>query len=421
MSCSASTQDLAAASTTTTTTTPTATRQDNLSAAIVDSYGFYLHDPTDRRARGTASVEESSHNRLQRLSSQWTVEQLRQMEHWWCSDFFLYLRIVKRDGCNSPGTEKRRSCCRCSTTSTRQSSFVAVELAPHLAKSNRDVCLSCRFYQRWEYQLLTHGGCPHDSLRPLLWSFFSGASQQSAAAQEKERHYYSQLVDTDIDRKTADAICRDISRTLPSHCFFSPSSSSSFGQEQLRRVLHAYAAADEEVGYCQGMGFVVAVLLIVAPEEEAFSLFYHSMGLGSLSASPLALRRLYTKEFALLHTLLDILQSQVELLLPSLAAHFTETSVTVSLFAAQWYLTLFSCMLPMPLLLPLWDVVFLKGWPVLMQLAVVLLGDTESMLLQLDMEGILLHLRQLQLPSNDAAALLRRVVATPVGEAVYQL
>ena len=38
----------------------------------------------------------------------------------------------------------------------------------------------------------------------------------------------------------------------------------------LRNVLLAYAAHNAEVGYCQSMNFLAAVLLLVADEETAF-------------------------------------------------------------------------------------------------------------------------------------------------------
>ncbi len=39
------------------------------------------------------------------------------------------------------------------------------------------------------------------------------------------------------------------------------------GQAALRRVLRAYAAYDQEVGYCQGMNFVAGLLLMYMPGE----------------------------------------------------------------------------------------------------------------------------------------------------------
>ena len=46
------------------------------------------------------------------------------------------------------------------------------------------------------------------------------------------------------------------------------------GQTSLRRILLRYAAIDEAVGYCQGMGFLAAILLTYMAEDEAFWVFH---------------------------------------------------------------------------------------------------------------------------------------------------
>lgn len=46
------------------------------------------------------------------------------------------------------------------------------------------------------------------------------------------------------------------------------------GQSQLYRILTAYAHLDRHVGYCQGMHFIAALLLLVGiPETAAFYTF----------------------------------------------------------------------------------------------------------------------------------------------------
>ena len=42
------------------------------------------------------------------------------------------------------------------------------------------------------------------------------------------------------------------------------------GQSRLERVLFAYSVANPEVGYTQGMNYIVALLLGYMPEEEVF-------------------------------------------------------------------------------------------------------------------------------------------------------
>ena len=70
-------------------------------------------------------------------------------------------------------------------------------------------------------------------------------------------------------------ILRDITRTFPSHPFFALPSCRSWkertntllpkkpGVEMIRHVLLALATARPDIGYCQGMNFVVGVLLLV--------------------------------------------------------------------------------------------------------------------------------------------------------------
>lgn len=55
-------------------------------------------------------------------------------------------------------------------------------------------------------------------------------------------------------------IRRDIARTYPEHDFFKEKDG--LGQEALFNVMKAYSLHDREVGYCQGSGFIVGLLLM---------------------------------------------------------------------------------------------------------------------------------------------------------------
>lgn len=46
------------------------------------------------------------------------------------------------------------------------------------------------------------------------------------------------------------------------------------GQQKLFNILAVYASYNPEVGYCQGMAYVAAVLLMHMPEEDAFWALY---------------------------------------------------------------------------------------------------------------------------------------------------
>lgn len=70
-------------------------------------------------------------------------------------------------------------------------------------------------------------------------------------------------------------IKRDIARTYPEHEFFREEGGR--GQGGLFNVMKAYSIHDSEVGYCQGSAFLVGVLLLQMPEEEAFAVFVRLM------------------------------------------------------------------------------------------------------------------------------------------------
>eukprot|EP00997_Jenningsia_sp_PLL12_P001191 NODE_1189_length_1247_cov_134.226210_g967_i0.p6 GENE.NODE_1189_length_1247_cov_134.226210_g967_i0~~NODE_1189_length_1247_cov_134.226210_g967_i0.p6 ORF type:complete len:111 (-),score=33.82 NODE_1189_length_1247_cov_134.226210_g967_i0:580-912(-) len=66
-------------------------------------------------------------------------------------------------------------------------------------------------------------------------------------------------------------LSRDIPRTFPDHPTFA--SATGIATQALYNVLAAYAEHDPDVGYVQGMAFIVATLLLEMAEEPAFWAF----------------------------------------------------------------------------------------------------------------------------------------------------
>jgi len=59
-------------------------------------------------------------------------------------------------------------------------------------------------------------------------------------------------------------IMRDVRRTFPSHSFFRKGQR---GSVMLTRILKAFSSARPDIGYCQGMNFVVGLLILVRLNE----------------------------------------------------------------------------------------------------------------------------------------------------------
>lgn len=124
--------------------------------------------------------------------------------------------------------------------------------------------------QRWkEFRSLVLGGIPV-AYRHKIWTECSGASSLKIPG------YYEDLLtqpppsdstDEHDDALVTAQIEMDITRTLTDNVFFR----SGPGKQKLRQVLIAYSRRNREVGYCQGMNMIAAMLLLSMPtEEDAF-------------------------------------------------------------------------------------------------------------------------------------------------------
>jgi len=89
------------------------------------------------------------------------------------------------------------------------------------------------------------------SLRGLIWQVLAKSKDG-----ELEAKYADLLKETSAHEKQ---INRDMNRTFPNHEYFQVEG---LGQESLFNVVKAYSLYDTEVGYCQGLSFVVGPLLL---------------------------------------------------------------------------------------------------------------------------------------------------------------
>ncbi|RWS30027.1 rab GTPase-activating protein 1-like protein [Leptotrombidium deliense] len=214
-------------------------------------------------------------------------------------------------------------------------------------------------------------------------------------------------------------IKRDINRTFPGHDYFRNIE----GQESLYRLCKAYSIFDEEIGYCQGLSFVAAALLLHMSEEEAFALLVKIM-------HDYGLRTLFRCGFEELYLRFYQLERLMEDQMPDLFSHFQEIGVETHMFASQWFLTLFTAKFPLHVVFYILDIFLLDGLETIFKVAIALLSLSKRELNGLDFEGVLKHFR-VQLPKKyrsdeGAKLLLKTAVAVkvkklPKFEKEYQL
>ncbi|KAI9483064.1 MAG: rab-GTPase-TBC domain-containing protein, partial [Benjaminiella poitrasii] len=158
---------------------------------------------------------------------------------------------------------------------------------------------------------------------------------------------YAQLKDEPTSYEAL--IRRDIHRTFPNTDMFSQES----GQRALERILRAYSLYDTDVGYCQGLAFLVGPLLLNA--KETFCVLIRLM-------ETYGMRTLFTLDMEGLH--LRLFQLDVLLLefLPNLH-HFLNTihEIHPQMYASHWFLTVFAYNFPLPLVYRIYDIMFAEG------------------------------------------------------------
>ncbi|KAI5123943.1 hypothetical protein M0805_006357 [Coniferiporia weirii] len=214
------------------------------------------------------------------------------------------------------------------------------------------------------------------SLRGMMWQLMSASKDT-----ELEATYVRLLKESSSHEK---AILRDLGRTFPHHDYFTDGQG--IGQGNLFNVLKAYSLYDPEVGYCQGLPFVVAILLLNTPDEEAFCLLVrlmHSYGL----------RGHFLPEMPGLQLRMYQFDRLVEELLPVLHVHFLRQGVKSSMFCSQWFLTMFSYRFPLDIVFRIYDNVLASGVESIFAFSVVLLQKNEEALLKLKFDDILAFLK----------------------------
>uniref|UniRef100_A0A5S6R4J5 Rab-GAP TBC domain-containing protein n=1 Tax=Trichuris muris TaxID=70415 RepID=A0A5S6R4J5_TRIMR len=249
-----------------------------------------------------------------------------------------------------------------------------------LVLANWDVCLS-----KWSDNLdkrpkeivnLIRNGIP-DQLRGDVWQLLAGCHE----VPQLSKNYYSLL---EKDCPNEQVILRDIHRTFPAHEYFKQSGG--VGQEALYKISKAYAIYDVEVGYCQGLSFLAASLLLHMPEERAFTVLVRIM-------FHYGLRDLFKQGFETLHLRFFQLERLMRDYLPTLSAHFDKLHIETHMFASQWFLTLFTAKFPLSMVFHIIDLFLSEGMNTIFHIALALLKASEQDLLTQDFEGALKYFR----------------------------
>ncbi|EYU43191.1 hypothetical protein ABFS83_08G120300 [Erythranthe nasuta] len=221
------------------------------------------------------------------------------------------------------------------------------------------------------------------NFRPKVWFSLSGAAKKKSTVPDS---YYNDMTSAVFDMVTpaTKQIDQDLPRTFPGH----PWLDTSDGHSALRRVLVAYSFRDSDVGYCQGLNYVAALLLLVMKtEEDAFWML-------AVLLENVLFNDCYTYNLSGCHVDQRVFRDLLAKKCPRIATHLEGIDFDVSLVCTEWFLCLFSKSLPSETTLRVWDILFYEGANVLFNVALAIFKMNEEELLVTHQVGDVINVIQ---------------------------
>ncbi|ROL50152.1 USP6 N-terminal-like protein, partial [Anabarilius grahami] len=178
----------------------------------------------------------------------------------------------------------------------------------------------------------------------------------------------------------------DVNRTYRDHIMFMHRYD--VKQQDLFHVLTAYSVYNTEVGYCQGMSQITALLLIYMNEEDAFWALVKL-----LSGQRHAMHGFFVPGFPKLMRFQEHHDRILQKMMPKLKQHLDNQEVFTSLYTMKWFFQCFLDRTPFTLTLRIWDIYILEGERVLTAMSYTILKLHKKTLLKLSMEDLVKFLQ----------------------------
>lgn len=197
-------------------------------------------------------------------------------------------------------------------------------------------------------RLMLERGVP-SALRSRVWGIITQSADASGATDQYLSTLYRSLnkdVSPDIS-----IIMKDVNRTFPEILTFCEYET----KFKFENILNAYSIFDSDMGYCQGVQFIVAPLLFHFGDElKSFNALVKLFELNKL-------RTIYDNEMSGLTLWFFQFDKIMGVELPSLHSHFQSLDIDMNMFLSQWFLSFCSVTIPFNFLIRMFDVLLLEG------------------------------------------------------------
>lgn len=195
----------------------------------------------------------------------------------------------------------------------------------------------------------------------------------------------------------------DVNRAARNHMMFRERYGK--GQRALFSILKAYSSEDNEVGYCQGMSDMTALLLKYVTEEEAFWMLQRLMVVPKWS-----MRNLFLPGFPKLQLAFYVHDALLALYCPTLTHHLTKENIMAPFYATKWYLLAFLDIFPFEVTIRLWDLFLTEGYEICYSIGVGIMRMNEGEFLGKSFDKIMAFMRGLETSPVDVDKFISFIV-----------
>eukprot|EP00300_Choanocystis_sp_HF-7_P039987 c6368_g1_i1.p2 GENE.c6368_g1_i1~~c6368_g1_i1.p2 ORF type:complete len:374 (+),score=59.16 c6368_g1_i1:60-1181(+) len=193
---------------------------------------------------------------------------------------------------------------------------------------------------------------------------------------------YSEAQATRPGERDVIQIDKDLHRTFPENTVYQ----SPAGIASLRRVLVAFVGANPRVGYTQALNYIAAMLLLLMPEAPAFCMLE--------DITRVYVPGYFSPSMSVFHSDCELFDELLRSKVSRVAEQFALLDVFNVTFLPQWMLCLFVTVLPLPMVLRVWDMFFLLGVESLFRVALAVLREHQELILEATYQEEILEILQ---------------------------
>ncbi len=214
-----------------------------------------------------------------------------------------------------------------------------------------------------KFNELILNGIP-ESIRFLIWITLT-----KKIPIKRDDYYFNELLQSDSSSDLKDQRKKDINRT------YSNNECTEIQLKQLEQILYAITLFDKEIGYCQGLNFIVGFILKIT--------FFNTIDCFYLLTYILEeIKGYFIEDFPLLKLNNYIFNHFFIKLYPKLSEHFKNLEIPNELWIGKWMQTLFTLTLPFNELCRIWDCFFINGFDFIIPISLSIIYYMEKKLLE---------------------------------------